>query len=126
MFSIEREHGLNNCDQFRRSECKIPARMYALLEKILASIVIGLILPLLLFRLNVTPWSEPVRYGGVAVMSFGIAFLVYKYRQPGDDRISVKAHLTNFVISLVVLAIVALVYALLLSALSAFIGTERS
>lgn len=91
--------------------------MKPVLEKLLASIVIGLILPLLLFRFRVNPWSEPFRYWGVFVLCFGIAYLVYKYRQQGEERISVRTHLINFLISLVVLCVVAVVYALVLSML---------
>lgn len=90
-------------------------------EKFLASIVIGLILPLLLFRFRVTPWSEPFRYWTVVLMSFAIAFLVYKYRQSDEGRIPIKTHLINFVISFVVLCVVAIVYMLALATLSATI-----
>jgi hypothetical protein len=95
--------------------------MRAAFEKILASIVMGLILPLLLFRFRVTPWSEPFRYWNVVLLSFAIAFLVYKYRQSDEGRIPIKTHLTNFVISFVVLCVVALVYVLVLAALYATI-----
>ena len=87
------------------------------LQKLLAAIVFGLILPLLLFRFRVSPWSEPFRYWGVFLLCFGIAYLVYKYRQQGEGRISLKAHLINFLISLVVLCVVAIVYALILAML---------
>ena len=86
-------------------------------EKLLAAIVFGLILPLLLFRFRVNPWSEPFRYWGVFVLCFGIAYLVYKYRQQGEGRISFRAHLINFLISLVVLCVVAVVYAVILAVL---------
>ena len=91
------------------------------LEKLLASIVIGLILPLLLYRLTVNPWTEPIRYWGVFVLCFGIAFLVYKYRNPGNDRISFKTHLVNLMISLVVLCVVAVTYLLILATLYAVV-----
>jgi hypothetical protein len=87
------------------------------LEKLLAAIVFGLILPLLLFRFRVNPWSEPFRYWGVFVLCFGIAYLVYKYRQQGEGRISFRGHLINFLISLVVLCVVAVVYAVVLALL---------
>ena len=89
--------------------------------KLVASIVFGLILPLLLFRFRVNPWSEPFRYWGVFVLCFGIAFLVYKYRQPGQERISFRAHLINFLISLAVLCVVAVVYAVILATLFAVV-----
>ena len=91
------------------------------LQKIIASIVIGLILPLALYRLKVNPWTEPVRYWGVFVLCFGIAYLVYKYRHPGNDRISFRTHLINFGISLVVLCGVAIVYLLILATLAAVV-----
>jgi len=91
------------------------------LEKVLAAIVIGLILPLLLYRFQVNPWSEPIRYWGVFVLCFGIAFLVYKFRQKGDERIPFKTHLINFVISFVVLCVVAIVYLLMLATLYAVV-----
>jgi hypothetical protein len=90
-------------------------------EKVLASIVIGLILPLLLFRFRVTPWSEPFRYWNVVLLSFAIAYLVYKYRQATEGRIPFKTHLMNFVISFVVLCVTALVYTLVLATLYATI-----
>ena len=91
------------------------------LEKLLASIVIGLILPLLLYRLTVNPWTEPIRYWGVFVLCFGIAFLVYKYRHPGNERISFRTHLVNLLISLVVLCVVAVTYLLILATLYAVV-----
>ena len=90
-------------------------------EKLLASVVIGLILPLVLFRLKVNPWSESIRYWGVFVLCFGIAFLVYKYRHPGNERISFRTHLVNLAISLVVLCVVAVVYLLILATLYAVV-----
>jgi len=89
------------------------------IEKILASVVIGLILPLVLYRLKVSPWSEPVRYWGVFVLCFGIAYLVYRYRHQGDERISFKTHLVNFLISLFVLCAIAVIYLLILATLYA-------
>lgn len=91
------------------------------LEKLLASIVIGLILPLVLYRLKVNPWTESLRYWGVFVLCFGIAYLVYKYRHPGADRIPFRTHLINLGISLVVLCVVAVVYLLILATLAAVV-----
>lgn len=88
------------------------------LVKILASIVIGLLLPLVLYRLKVNPWTEPVRYWGVFLLCFGIAYLVYKYRHPGQDRISFRTHLINFMISLLALCVIAVVYLLILATLA--------
>lgn len=89
------------------------------LQKILACIVIGLILPLLLYRLQVTPWSAPLTYWNVALISFAIAFLVYKFRETGAGRIPLKRHLANFGITFLVLCGVAIVYLLVLSGLYA-------
>jgi len=93
--------------------------MRSAFEKILASIVIGLILPLVLFRFRVNPWSEALRYWLVVLLGFAIAFLVYKYRNPGDERISIRAHLINLLISFVVLCVTAVVYLLALTTLYA-------
>ena len=93
--------------------------MRSSIQKILASIVIGLVLPLVLYRLKVNPWTEPVRYWGVFVLCFGIAYLVYKYRHPGNERIPFKTHLVNLLISLLVLCGVAVVYLLILATLYA-------
>jgi hypothetical protein len=93
--------------------------MRSAFEKILASIVIGLILPLVLFRFQIHPWSEPVRYWLVFVLSFSIAFLVYKYRNPGEERISLRTHLINSLISFAVLCVTAIVYLLMLATLYA-------
>lgn len=95
--------------------------MKSALEKVLASVVIGLVLPLVLFRLRINPWTEPVRYWGVFVLCFGIAYLVYKYRPPGADRIPFRTHLINFGISLAVLCVVAVVYLLILATLAAVV-----
>ena len=92
-------------------------------ERILACLIIGLILPLLLYRFRVTPWSAPFTYYNGALMSFAISFLVYKYRQSGDGegRIPFRTHLANFVISFLGLCLVAGVYLIILSILSAAI-----
>jgi hypothetical protein len=90
-------------------------------EKILASIVIGLILPLLFYGFRVTPASDPVTYGSVGVICFAISFLVYRFRKPAAGRSRVRIHLTNFVISFVVLCAVAAVYLGILVALQALI-----
>ncbi|HET9524615.1 MAG TPA: hypothetical protein VFO99_00515 [Pyrinomonadaceae bacterium] len=95
--------------------------MYAAVEKILACLAIGLIFPLLLYRFRVTPWSDRIIYWNVAVVSFAIAFLVYKYRQSGEGRIPLKTHLANAGISFLILCGVAIVYLLILSALYALI-----
>ena len=89
------------------------------LEKIFAAIVIGLILPFVLFRFRVNPWSESLRYWLVFLLCFAIAFLVYYYRNPGRERISVKTHLINFLLSLVLLCVTAVVYLLVLATLYA-------
>jgi hypothetical protein len=90
-------------------------------EKILAPIVIGLILPLLFFLFRVNPWSAPIRYWNAALVCFGIAFLVYKFRHKGEGRIPFRTHLANFAISFVVLCVVAIVYLLVLATLYAVI-----
>ena len=91
-------------------------------EKLLASIVVGLILPLLFYRFRVTPWSNPITYWNVGLICFAISFLVYKFRQPVEGRSRVRVHLTNFVISFVVLCVVAAVYFVILLALQKLIG----
>lgn len=91
------------------------------LEKLIASLVIGLILPLVLYRLQVNPWTESLRFWGVFVLCFGIAYLVYKYRHPGPERIPFRTHLINLGISLVVLCVVAVVYLLILATLAAVV-----
>jgi hypothetical protein len=91
-------------------------------EKVLASIVIGLILPLLFYGFRVTPWSDPVTYWNGLILSFGISFLVYKFRKPAEGSSRVRIHLTNFVISFVVLCVIAAVYFLVLLALQKLIG----
>ncbi len=95
--------------------------MRSAFEKLLASIVIGLILPLILFRFRVNPWSEAVRYWLVFLLCFAIAFLVYKYRNPGEERISMRTHLINLVISLVLLCVTAVVYLVVLATLYAVV-----
>ena len=92
-------------------------------EKLLASIVIGSILPLLFYGFRVTPWSNPFTYLTVGVVCFAISFLVYKFRKPGEDRSRLRIHLTNFVISFVVLFVVAAVYFGILVALQKLIST---
>jgi uncharacterized membrane protein len=93
--------------------------MKPVVEKIVAPIVIGLSLPLLLYQFRVNPWSQPARYWGVFVLCFGIAFLVYKYRNTDEGRIPFRTHLINFAISLLVLCVVAAVYLLMLATLYA-------
>jgi hypothetical protein len=95
--------------------------MRSAFEKILASIVIGLILPLVLFRFRVNPWSEALRYWLVFLLCCSIAFLVYKYRNPGNERISIRTHLINLLISFVLLCVTAVVYVLVLATLYAVV-----
>ena len=94
-------------------------------EKVLASIVIGLILPLLFYGFRVTPWSDPVTYWNGLILGFGISFLVYKFRKPAEGSSRVRIHLTNFVISVVVLCIVAAAYFVVLIALQKLISTTN-
>ena len=91
------------------------------LQKILAPIVIGLILPFLFLRFQITPWSHPFTYFNAFLVCFSIAFLVYKFRQSGEDEITFRTHLTNFVISFLALCVVALVYLLILATLYAVV-----
>ena len=90
--------------------------------RILASLVYGLILPLLFYGFRVTPWSEPVTYWNVAILCFGISYLVYKFRKPREGAGAVRTHLTNFVISFLVLCVIAAVYFLILLLLQRLIG----
>ena len=90
--------------------------------KILASIVTGLILPLLFYGFRVTPWSDPVTYWNGVILCFGISYLVYKFRQRGEGASAITTHLINFVISFVVLCIIAAVYFLILWLLQRLIG----
>ena len=92
-------------------------------EKVLASIVIGSILPLLFYGFRVTPWSDPISYWNVGLICFAISFLVYKFRKPRAGSSRVRIHLTNFVISFVVLFVVAGVYFGILVALQKLIST---
>lgn len=109
------------CFAGRYVKCKIPPCMVPVLEKILPAIVTGLILPLLLFRFQVSPWSAPIRYWSVAAVCFAISFLVYKFRHKGNERLSFKTHVINFVISFVVVCLVAVGYLLMLTLLYALI-----
>ena len=96
------------------------ARMIPWYEKLLAAIMVGLILPLLVYGFRVTPWSNPITYWNVGLVCFAISFLVYKFRQPAGGR--VRIHLTNLVISFVVLCVIAAVYFLVLIGLQKLIG----
>ena len=90
--------------------------------KILASIVTGLVLPLLFYGFRVTPWSNPITYWNGAILCFGISFLVYKYRQPREGASPVRTYLLNFVVSFVVLCVIAAVYFLILMLLQKLVG----
>ena len=90
--------------------------------RILASIVYALILPLLFYGFRVTPWSDPIRYWNVAILCFGISFLVYKFRQPREGASAVRTHLINFVGSFVALCVLAAIYLLILLLLQKLIG----
>jgi len=94
-------------------------------EKLLASIVIGLILPLLFYGFRVTPRSDPISYGSVGLICFAISFLSYKFRKPREGSSRVRIHLTNFVVSFVVLFVVAGVYFIILIALQKLISTAQ-
>lgn len=94
-------------------------------EKLLASIVVGLILPLLFYGFRVTPWSNPISYWSVGIVCFAISFFVYKFRKPADGRSRVRIHLTNLVVSFVVLLVVAAVYFGVLIALQKLISTGQ-
>jgi len=93
-------------------------------EKVFASIVVGLILPLLFYGFRITPWSDPARYLIVGVLCFALSFLVYKFRKVGEGRSRLRIHLTSFVISFVVLFLFAAVYFGLLIALQKLIGSS--
>jgi hypothetical protein len=99
------------------------ARMIPWYEKFLASIVVGSILPLLFYGFRITPWSDPARYWTAGVLCFAISFLVYKLRKAGEARSRLRIHLTNFVISFVVLFLVAAVYFGILIGLQKLIGS---
>ena len=90
-------------------------------QKIIASIVNGMILPLLLYRFRVNPWSTPWRYWNIALLCFGISFLVYKFRHKDNEPLPLKTHLINFLISFVVLCLIALGYLLILTLLYALV-----
>ena len=92
-------------------------------EKLLASIVIGLILPLLFYGFRVTPWSNPFAYLNVGLLCFAISFLVYKFRKSREGRSRLRIHSTNFVISFVLVFVVAAVYFGILIALQKLIST---
>jgi hypothetical protein len=94
-------------------------------EKLLASIVVGLILPLLFYGFRVMPWSDPISYWSVGVVCFALSFLVYKFRKPAHGRSRVRIHLTNFVVSFVVLFVVAAAYFGILIALQKLISTGQ-
>ena len=95
-------------------------RMIPWYEKLLASIVIGLILPLLFYGFRVTPWSDPFTYLNVGLLCFAISFLVYKFRK-SEGRSRLRIHTTNFVISFVLVFVVAAVYFVILIALQKLI-----
>ncbi len=94
-------------------------------EKLLASIVIGSILPLLFYGFRVTPWSNPFAYWNVGLLCFAISFLVYKFRKEREGRSRLRIHLTNFVISFVLLFVIAGVYFGILIALQKLISTAQ-
>lgn len=98
-------------------------RMIPWYEKLFASIVVGLIFPLLVYGFRVTPWSNPITYWNVGIVCFAISFLVYQFRQPAGGR--VRIHLTNLVISFVVLCVIAAVYFLVLIGLQKLISTAQ-
>jgi hypothetical protein len=100
-------------------------RMIPWYEKLLASIVIGSILPLLFYGFRVTPWSNPFPYFNAGLLCFAISFLVYKLRKTGEGRSRVRIHSTNFVISFVALFVVAAVYFGILIALQRLISTAQ-
>lgn len=90
--------------------------------RILASIVYGLILPLLFYGFRVTPWTNPVTYWMGVILCFGISYLVYKFRQPQEGASAVRTHFKNFAISFVALCVIAAVYYLILLLLQRLIG----
>jgi len=100
-------------------------RMIPWYERLLASIVIGLILPLLFYGFRVTPWSNPFAYFNVGLLCFAISFLVYEFRKTGEGRSRVRIHSINFVISFVALFVVAAVYFGILIALQKLISTGQ-
>jgi len=98
--------------------------MFPWYEKVLASIVVGLILPLLLFCLRATAWPSPLTYWNLVVVCFAISFLVYTFRKPPEGQSRVRVHLLNFVISIVALCVVAAVYLGILIGLQMLISTQ--
>ena len=82
------------------------ARMVPWYFRILASIVYGLILPLLFYGFRVTPWTNLWTYWNGFLLCFGISYLVYYYRRPREGAGAVRTHLINFVISFAVLCVV--------------------
>ncbi len=95
-------------------------------QKILASIVFGLILPLFIFGFRVTPWADSFRYWNVALLCASCCYLVYYYRPHVEDRSKVWTHLTNFIIAIVVVGVVALVYFLSVALIEAIIEWRSS
>ena len=93
-------------------------------EKLLAAIVVGLILPLLVYGFRVTPWSNPITYWSVGLVCFAISFLVYTFRKPQEGQTRVRVHLLNFVTSIVALCVVAAVYLGILIGLQKLISTQ--
>ena len=89
--------------------------------KLLAAIVIGLVLPFLFHRFQLTPWSHRWLYWNNFLLCFSIAFLVYTYKRPVAGRSAIKTHLLNFVISFVVLCIAAGVYLLSIALIDAIV-----
>ena len=92
-------------------------------EKLFASIAVGLILPLFFYGFRVTPWSNPLNYWTASVVCFAIAGTIYKFRKPAEGR--VRLHLTNFVISFLVLCVIAAVYFGLLIGLQKLISITQ-
>ena len=99
-------------------------RMIPWYEKLLASIVVGLVLPLLLFYLRATAWPSPLTYWNLVVVCFAISFLVYTFRKPPEGQSRVRVHLLNFVTSIVALCVVAAVYLGILIGLQKLISTQ--
>jgi hypothetical protein len=83
--------------------------------KLLASIGNGLIFPFLLYRLKVTPWSDPFLFFNAGLVSFAVSFLVYQYRPPREDSSTIRTLLIYFVISFIVLCVVIALYFFLLA-----------
>ena len=93
-------------------------------EKVLASIVVGLILPLLLFGLRATAWPSPLTYWNLVAVCFAISFLVYAFRKRQEGQSRVRFHLLNFVISIVGLCVAAAAYLGILIGLQKLISTQ--